>query len=182
MKICVFCSASQKLPEHYVTYAYEFGKKLAEKGFSLVYGGSTVGMMGAVANGALSAKGEVIGVIPQFLKDREIQHSGLTQSFLTDGMHERKQMMYNLADAFAVLPGGYGTLDESFEVITWNQLGRIKKPIYFINYQGFFDFIETFHQRAEADKFIKSYEHYQVPILKNDEEFFTHITAIAPQA
>ncbi len=171
-KVCVFCSASLKLPQEYYDLSYQFGKRLAENGLGVVYGGSTVGMMGKLADGALSANGHVVGVIPDFLKKREIQHHGLSEIHHTQDMHQRKRKMYDMTDCFVALPGGYGTLDESFEAITWNQLGQINKPLYFINYKGFYDFIKTFHQRAEKEFFIKSYENYQAPILNSVDEFF----------
>lgn len=171
-KICVFCSASQKLPQEYYDLSYEFGKKIAQLGHGVIYGGSTVGMMGKLADGALSANGHVTGVIPDFLTKREIQHKNLSEIYHTQDMHQRKRKMYDMTDCFVSLPGGYGTLDESFEAITWNQLGQMHKPLFFINHKGFYDFIHTFHKRAKSESFIQSYENYEAPILNSPQEFF----------
>jgi uncharacterized protein (TIGR00730 family) len=119
--------------------ARDLGKQMAERKIRLVYGGGRVGLMGACADGVMAHGGEVIGVIPQHLQDREIGHSGLTELKVVDNMHTRKRMMFDLSDAFIVLPGGLGTLEEFFEVVTWRQLGMHDKPIIVLNADGYWD-------------------------------------------
>jgi uncharacterized protein (TIGR00730 family) len=128
-RVCVFCGASSgRLPE-YAVAARAFGAATAARGLGLVYGGGRVGLMGAVAEAALAAGGEVIGVIPQELVDRELAHGGLTELRVVGSLHERKALMAELSDAFVALPGGFGTLDELLEQLTWSQLGLHEKPI-----------------------------------------------------
>jgi len=146
-KVCVFCGSSNGLHPKYIEEIKKFGHELVFKNYGLVYGGGSVGLMGGLANAVLSKKGEVIGVIPKFLADWEVGHKGLTQLELTNSMHERKERMYELSDLFVVFPGGLGTLDEFFEILTWSQLELHKKPIYLYNFDGFFD-----HLIAHADR------------------------------
>lgn len=122
-----------------MTLARELGEELAVRGIGLVYGGARVGMMGAVAGGTLDRGGEVIGVIPRFLEAKEIAHVGVTQLVLVDSMHERKTRMHELSDGAITLPGGFGTLDEFFELLTWAQLALHRKPVALLNYKGFYD-------------------------------------------
>ncbi len=134
--ICVFCGSSYGALEAYADIARETGRAIAEQGYTLVYGGAKVGLMGTVADAALAAGGKVIGVLPRSLQDKEIGHEGLSELHLVDSMHERKAMMADLSDAFIALPGGVGTLEEIFEVWTWGQLGYHKKPCGFLNAEG----------------------------------------------
>lgn len=127
---------------------------MATSGIGLVYGGASVGLMGAVADAALSAGGEVIGVIPQFLVDREVAHRGLDDLRITASMHERKQLMADLSNGFIALPGGVGTLEEIFEVWTWRQLGRHQNPCALLNVQGFYDGLVGFLGSVAADGFM----------------------------
>lgn len=153
--LCVFCgSAPGKSPE-YVALARRLGEMLAENNITLVYGGATIGVMGAVADGVLNKGGKVIGVIPQSLVDYEIAHPGLTELHVVSGMHERKAMMYELSDAFISLPGGMGTLDEMFEILTWAQLKYHNKPCYIFNQTGFFDSLLSYLKHAHQEGFIK---------------------------
>lgn len=131
------------------------GRKLAESGIELVYGGAAVGLMGAVADGALEAGGRAIGVLPQFLQDREIAHRGLTELIVVDSMHERKQRMAELADGFAALPGGPGTMEEYFEIFTWGQLGLHGKPCGLLNVGGYFDPLLAMFERMEQEGFMQ---------------------------
>jgi len=135
----VFCGARAGLRANYTALAREFGGLLAAHKAGLVYGAGGTGIMGALADAVLTAGGQVTGVIPQMLYDRERPDLGRGEVYLVRGMHERKELMYRLSAAFAVLPGGLGTLDELMEVATWNQLAIIKKPIVVVNYGGFFD-------------------------------------------
>ncbi|MFZ9016439.1 MAG: TIGR00730 family Rossman fold protein [Ilumatobacteraceae bacterium] len=129
----VFCGANAGDDPSFADAASELGRRLAESGFDLVYGGGRVGLMGTVADSALAAGGRVVGVIPQALLDREVGHRGLTELIVTTSMHARKQAMCDRADGFVVLPGGYGTLDEVLEILTWNQIGIIAKPVAFLD-------------------------------------------------
>jgi len=137
--ITVFCGSSFGTDAVYKEQAYLLGKTLALKNIGLVYGGANVGLMGEVANGALENGGEAIGVLPVFLRSKEIAHQGLTELFLVETMHERKTKMNDLCDGVIALPGGFGTLEEFFEMLTWGQLGLHKKPIAILNVDGFYD-------------------------------------------
>lgn len=131
--ICVYCGSSQNVDEKYKESAKAFGKVMAENGITLVYGGGRSGLMGIIADTVLENGGEVVGIIPEHLSEREVQHTGLTTLHVVDSMHTRKQKMVDESDAFVVLPGGIGTLDETCEVITWRQLGIHDKPICIVN-------------------------------------------------
>jgi uncharacterized protein (TIGR00730 family) len=137
--ITVFCGSSFGSDEIYKEQATLLGQTLAKQNIQLIYGGANVGLMGAVADGALSSGGKVIGVLPHFLQSKEIAHQQLTELVLVETMHERKTKMNDLCDGVIVLPGGYGTLEEFFEMITWAQLGLHKKPIAILNIDGFYD-------------------------------------------
>ncbi len=139
MNICVFCGSATGNNPLYANQAAEFGKLLAERGHSLVYGGGNIGLMGVVADSVLENHGKVIGVIPSFLAEREVAHQGLTQLEIVGTMHERKMRMADLANAFVVLPGGWGTLDEMAEILTWKQLGLIHQNLFILNSNNFFD-------------------------------------------
>ncbi|WP_427874691.1 TIGR00730 family Rossman fold protein [Flavobacterium sp. MMS24-S5] len=138
-RITVFCASSFGTEKIYEEQAILVGKTLAEQDIELVYGGANVGLMGAVADGALNAGGKVIGVLPNFLRSKEIAHLGLTELVLVESMHERKTKMNDLCDGVIALPGGFGTLEELFEMLTWAQLGLHKKPIAILNINGFYD-------------------------------------------
>ncbi|MFD2785617.1 LOG family protein [Hymenobacter rubripertinctus] len=137
--VAVYCGASSGTAEIYTQQAQAMGQALAERGFTLVFGGGRVGLMGAVADAVLAHGGQAIGVIPDFLADKELAHTGLTELHVVKTMHERKLMMADLAEGFVAMPGGYGTLEELFEVLTWGQLGLHRKPIGVLNVQGYYD-------------------------------------------
>jgi len=137
--ITVFCGSSPGKNPDNMKLAYELGKHLATLNISVVYGGAKIGLMGAVANGSLQNHGKAIGVIPKFLCSKEIAHEGLTELILVESMHERKTRMHELCDGFIALPGGFGTLEELFEILTWAQLGLHQKPIGLLNTNGFYD-------------------------------------------
>jgi uncharacterized protein (TIGR00730 family) len=139
VKVAVFASAAAQVPEHYMRDAAAFGRDLARAGVVVVYGGGHVGLMGAVADGALSADGEVVGVMPRSLVDAEIAHPSLSTLHIVGSLHERKAKLASLADAFVALPGGAGTLEELFEVWTWQQLGLHSKPVALLNLNGYWD-------------------------------------------
>lgn len=138
-RITVFCGSSFGTEKIFEEQAYLLGKTLANKNIGLVYGGAKVGLMGSVANGAMENGGEVIGVLPHFLRSKEIAHNHLTELILVDSMHERKTKMNDLCDGVIALPGGFGTLEEVFEMLTWAQLGLHQKPIAFLNINGFYN-------------------------------------------
>jgi uncharacterized protein (TIGR00730 family) len=135
--ICVYCGSSSRVDEVYRAAATRLGVILAKAGIELVYGGGRVGLMGLLADSALASGGRVTGIIPVHLHDREVGHSGLTELVVVDNMHQRKRRMFELADAFAVLPGGLGTLDETLEIITWKQLGLHDKPVVLVDVAGY---------------------------------------------
>ncbi len=154
-RICVFCGSSAGRAPVYAEAARQLGATLAQRGLGLVFGAGHVGLMGILADAVLEAGGEAIGVIPQQLVDRELAHRQLTAMHIVGSMHQRKALMADLADAFLALPGGYGTLDELFEILTWAQLQFHAKPIGLLNIAGFFDPLLAWVQRAIADDFIK---------------------------
>jgi len=135
--VCVFCGSSNRVSEPYRRAAADLGAEIARRGLRLVYGGGRVGLMGILADAALGVGGQVIGVIPEFLRGLEVAHDGLSELRVVGGMHERKRAMFELAEAFLVLPGGFGTLDESIEIATWRQLGLHDKPIVLVDIEGF---------------------------------------------
>ncbi len=143
-RVAVFCGANAGTHGVYSNEAFLLGRTLAIEKIGLVYGGADVGLMGAVARGALSEGGEVIGVLPRFLKRVEIKHDGLTELIYVDTMHERKTIMDRISDGAIALPGGYGTLEEFFEMLTWSQLGLHQKPMALFNIDGFFDSLKSF--------------------------------------
>jgi uncharacterized protein (TIGR00730 family) len=153
-RVGVFCGSRAGASPKYFVEAKSLGSQLAIRGWGLVYGGTSVGLMGATADAALSGHAEVIGVLPQALQDREIAHRGLTQLHLVDSMHERKALMASLSDAFIALPGGYGTLDEFFEIVTWAQLNIHSKPCVLINTGGYYDFLLRFIGHAVTEGFV----------------------------
>ena len=153
-RICVFCGANKGTQESYLAAAHHIGEVLAKRGLGLVYGGGKVGLMGALAEAVLAAGGEVIGVIPAFMVEKEMAHLGLTQLRIVPSLHERKAVMARLADAFIALPGGYGTLEEFFEALTFTQLGLRWKPCGLLNVGGYYDPLLTFLDQLEAEQFI----------------------------
>lgn len=176
---CIFCGASNRVPQHYIEEAKLVGRDVARNGLKMVYGGGDCGLMGASANACLEEKGYVIGVFPTILQGIEAEHNGLSEHYILGTMHARKQLMFDKSDSFIILPGGFGTMDETFEVITWRQLHMHEKPIVLYNYKGYWDkwiamteqfFAEGFagertrsmytvaNTREEVFKILKSYE------------------------
>ena len=137
--ICVFCGASSNVADIYKVAASTFGQILAKAGVDLVFGGGQIGLMGELADASIAHDGRVIGVIPKHLNDTEIAHQGLTQLHVVENMHKRKELMFRLSDAIVALPGGFGTLEEILEVITWRQLNLHNKPIIIVNVGGYWD-------------------------------------------
>jgi uncharacterized protein (TIGR00730 family) len=153
-RITVFCGSSPGFDDVYAMEAEAFGRMLARRNIGIVYGGTCIGLMGAVANGALSAGGEVIGVLPQFLEAKEIAHDGLTDLIIVETMHERKIKMHELSDGVVALPGGFGTMDEFFEMLTWGQLGLHAKPIGLYNINGFYTSLIEFTRTMVTQGFL----------------------------
>jgi uncharacterized protein (TIGR00730 family) len=154
-RVCVFTGSSSGTRDEYRAAAAELGGLLAERGVGVVYGGARVGLMGVLADAALTAGGEVIGVIPQALVAKEVAHTGLSDLRVVGSMHERKALMSDLADAFIGMPGGWGTLEEFFEVLTWSQLGLHRKPCGLLNTQGYFDGLLAFLAHTVDEGFVR---------------------------
>jgi uncharacterized protein (TIGR00730 family) len=169
LRVCVFCGANAGAQAVYAEGARHFGRALAGRGLELVYGGGHVGLMGILADAVLEAGGKVIGVIPQSLVTRELAHSRLTELHVVATMHKRKELMADRADAFAALPGGFGTGDELFEVLTWAQLGLHTKPIGLLNVRGFFDPLLAWLDHTVQEGFLRP-EHRLLLRCSDDPE------------
>jgi uncharacterized protein (TIGR00730 family) len=154
-RICVFCGSSFGIRPLHREAAQTVGRLLGRRGVGLVYGGGNVGLMGTVADACLNEGGRVIGVIPQALVDKEVAHTGLTELRIVGSMHERKSVMADLSDAFVALPGGYGTWEEFFEVLTWSQLGLQRKPCAMLNVGGYYDPLIEMADKAAAEGFLR---------------------------
>jgi uncharacterized protein (TIGR00730 family) len=165
--ICVFCGSSPGARPGYRVAAEALGRTLAGEGRTLVYGGGNVGLMGAAADAALSAGGRVVGVIPEHLVAREVGHTGVTELRVVPSMHERKQLMADLADAFVLMPGGLGSFEEFFEIWTWGQLGLHDKPYGVLNVDGYFDQMLAFLDHAVAERFVRR-EHRDLVLIDDD--------------
>ncbi len=163
--VCVFCGSQGGARPEYIAAARELGRWLAQQGLALVYGGGHVGMMGAVADAALAQGGRVIGVIPEHLMRPEVAHQQLTELRVVDSMHTRKRTMAELSDAFVVLPGGYGTFEEMFEMLTWLQLRLQDKPVGILNVEGYYDRLLDFLRHAADERFIRP-EHWDLLIVE----------------
>ena len=168
--VCVYCGSSANVSEVYRHAATRLGGLLAENQLKLVYGGGKSGLMGLVAEGVMSNGGEAYGVIPHHIANREISHTGLTELHLVDTMHERKQMMVDLADAFVILPGGLGTLDEFFEIMTWRQLALHDKPIVIVNVEGYWSPLLTLIDRLIDQGFARENDRQMLQVVDTVEE------------
>lgn len=166
-RLAVFCGSNSGARPEYITAARSLGRLLSDRGIGVVYGGSNVGLMAALANEVLQNDGEIIGVIPRMLVDREVAHTGLADLRVVDSMHERKATMAELCDGFVALPGGIGTLEEFFEVWTWAQLGVHDKPCGLLNVAGYFDGLLSFIDRAVDEKFVRGV-HREMLIVEVD--------------
>lgn len=152
--ICVYCGSSDKMSDEYLQSARKMGAAIARRGITLAYGAGCTGMMGAVADGALEAGGEVIGVIPEMFTTPTLMHNGLTRLEIVDSMHTRKQRLVDISDAFIALPGGFGTFEELFEILTWAQIGLHNKPVGLLNAQHYFDPLLSAIEHARKEGFI----------------------------
>ncbi len=153
--ICVFCGSSSGFSNGYSENARRLGQILVSEKYHLVYGGGSVGLMGILADTVLSKGGQVTGVIPHFLVEKEVDHKGITKMITVNSMHERKQKMAELSDAFIAMPGGFGTFEELFEVLTWSQLGLLEKPIGLLNVDGFYDSLVSMLNTMVSGGFLK---------------------------
>lgn len=179
--VTVFCGSSSGSEEIYKSQAIALGKTLALRGIQIVYGGAKIGLMGAVADGALAAGGKVVGVLPHFLRSKEIAHEGLTELVMVESMHERKTKMHELSDGIIALPGGFGTLEELFEMLTWAQLGLHKKPIGLLNINGFYDHLSKLLQTMVEKGFLKEINHNMLLIGNNTNDLLEKMNRyIAP--
>ena len=174
-KITVFCGAREGTGNAYMEQARILGKTLAKQNIELVYGGADLGLMGAVANGALSENGKVIGIIPEFLQTREIGHQGLTELIVVKSMHERKTKMNELADGLIALPGGFGTIEELFETLTWVQLGLQNKPIGILNIDGYYDSLIAFIQTMVTSGFLREVDEQLLIIRDNIDDLLSEM-------
>ena len=179
-RICVFTGSSEGRKPSYRLAAEHLGRTLVERGFGLVYGGARVGLMGAVADAVLAAGGEVIGVIPEALVAREVAHTGLTELRVVASMHERKALMAELSDGFIAMPGGWGTLKELFEVLTWAQLGLHRKPCGLLNVDGYFDPLLAFVRHAEDEGFVRPEFERLLPVAETAVGLLEQFAAYEP--
>jgi len=171
--VCVFCGAQNAVPQNYLDMAHTLGGDMALAGKQLVYGGGDCGLMGAVANGVLKENGKAIGVFPRSLGRIEVEHRGLTKMHMVDSMHERKQIMYDNADVFVILPGGCGTLDEMFEVITWHQIKIHEKPVIIYNYNGYWDHLIALLEHMVNVGFAKPETRQFYTVVNTKEELYS---------
>ncbi len=179
-RLCVFCGSNHGAKPTFSEAARQTGTLLAERGIGLVYGGGRVGLMGVVADAVLAAGGEVIGVIPGHLSEREVGHGGLSELHVVGSMHERKALMARLADGFLALPGGIGTLDELFEIWTWRQLGLHAKPVGLLDVDGFFRPLVTFLDRLVTEGFLRAEQRALLQVGAEPAEMIERLAASPP--
>ena len=173
--LAVFCGSKGGINPQYVEDTRKLGVILAQKSITVIYGGGNKGIMGAVANASLENNGKVVGVIPEFLSSLEHRHDALTETVNTETMHERKQILYERCDAAIILPGGFGTMDELFEMLTWNQLELHSKSIFFLNTCGFYDHLLAHIKHMEQEGFLYSMEKNPITVLEKPEEILEYI-------
>lgn len=178
--IAVFCASSDGNDQAITAESYRLGEVMAKKGIVLVYGGSKLGLMGKVAQGALQNNGKVTGVIPDFLKTKEVVHTGLTQLITTRDMHERKLKMHELSDGFIALPGGFGTFEELFEIVTWGQLGLHRNPIGLLNINGFYDDLIAMLKTMVRKELLRKENFDMLLIAENIEELLEKMYNFKP--
>ncbi len=181
-RITVFCGSSEGTDGVYKTHAILVGQALAKNNIELVYGGAKIGLMGAVADGVLNNGGKVIGVLPNFLKSKEIAHENLTELILVNTMHDRKSRMHELCDGIIALPGGFGTLEELFEMLTWAQLGLHKKPIGILNTGGFYDPLIELIQTMVNKNFLKQVNQKMLLVSDNIDDLLNQMKSYTAPA
>lgn len=180
MNICVFCGSNPGRGSEYMKAAHRLGELIAKRGYGVVYGGARDGLMGAVADGALEAGGKVIGVLPEKLSDLEVAHKGLTELHIVSSMHQRKGMMAELSNAFISLPGGIGTIEETFEIWTWTQLGIHRKPLALYNINGFYDGLQSFLNHMMQERFIREVHRAMMFAEQDPEKLIERVVTYEP--
>lgn len=178
--VAVFCGSSSGASSAFAQEATRLGQQLAQRGMTLVYGGAKVGLMGAVADGALDEGGKVIGVLPHFLQAKELAHPGLTELLLVDSMHERKQLMNEHCEGVIALPGGFGTLEELFEMLTWGQLGLHQKPIGILNVEGYYDALIQLLDHMVAQGLLRPSNRRMLLVSDNIEDLLQQMSDYKP--
>lgn len=173
--VTVYCSSSNRSPKAFFDAASELGKGLAERDISLVFGGGNIGLMGCIANAVMQHGGTVRGIIPRFLEEKEIAHHGISELHIVETMHERKMKLAEWADAFIVLPGGFGTLDELLEVITWRHLGHHDKPILLLNIDSFWDPLLNFFEKLSDLHLVKPDHEKLYQVCNSIEKIFDYL-------
>lgn len=181
-RVCVFAGSSPRVRPVYTAAARALGRAIVGRGLGLVYGGARIGLMGAVADAALEAGGNVTGVIPEALVAKEVAHAGLSDLRIVSSMHERKATMAELADAFVALPGGWGTLEELFEVLTWAQLGLHAKPCALFDVEGYFDGLLSFIDHSIAERFVRPENRAMILAAADPEALLDLCEGYVPQA
>lgn len=179
-RICVYCGSREGNKPIYTEVALQLGRELAERKIELVYGGAAVGVMGAVANGVLEAGGKVTGVLPKMLTHKEVAHSFVTELIIVETMHQRKQIMYELSDAFIALPGGLGTFEELCEILTWQQLGTHQKPTGILNVAGYYDPMLKMFDMATSNDFLSDEHRNMIVTAESVQEIFNKFDAYVP--
>ena len=175
MNIVVYCGSSPGCDPAFTQTASALGIRIAEEGHSLVYGGGAVGMMGALADAALDGGANVIGVIPEFMVERDWAHPDVKKMIITKDMHERKQQMLDLGDVYVALAGGTGTLEEIFEAVSWSGLGLVKGPCVFVNTNGYYDHMEAFFDKIQADGYMRTDSNSKVFFVDTIDELFLEL-------
>ncbi len=171
----MFCGSKSGSNPLFEAHTRQLGNILANLGVTVIYGGGNNGLMGAIANSSLEKDGKVIGIMPQVLRDWEHQHEGITELLIVDSMHTRKKMLYDKCDAAIILPGGYGTLDEVFEMLTWNQLKIHNKPVFFLNSDGFYDHLIAHIKIMHDTGFLYDHPELRMTILREPEELTSYL-------
>lgn len=173
--LAVFCGSKPGVNPLFTEHAIQLGHLMAARDITLVYGGGNVGIMGEIADAVINNGGKVKGVIPQVLVEWERQHTSLTELFVVDNMHVRKKMMYDLCDAAVVLPGGFGTLDELFEMVTWNQLSIHDKHIFILNSGGFYDHLVAHIRQMQQEKFLYEAAEQRLTVISNPSDLIPYL-------
>lgn len=173
--LAVFCGSQTGNDPLYIEHASRLGKLMAEQKITLIYGGGSVGLMGTIANGVMDNNGKVVGIIPQVLVEWERQHKNITELIVTDDMHVRKRTIYGMCDAALILPGGFGTLDELFEMLTWNQLSIHDKQIFILNTNGFYDHLLNHILHMQRERFLYENPEQRITVLRDPSELLLHL-------
>lgn len=178
--LCVYCGSSSEVDARYLAAAAQLGGEAARRGIEVVFGGGHVGLMGALADAALAAGGRVVGIIPEHLQAKEVAHAGATELLVVDSMHTRKRHMFERSDAFCILPGGFGTLDEMFEIVTWKQLGLHDRPIILVNVAGFWNPLIALFEHQIGAGFVRPQHTGLVRVVERVESVFDVLAAAPP--